>query len=81
MLTVYVYIYTYCVISVLAWLFLMGFLSWFCVETKIFELSVPEGGSGLRLVERSRGVARTMYVGKVNVVWLSSVWRSWSREK
>ena len=59
----------------------MGFLSWFCVETKIFELSVAEWTSGLCLVERSQGVARAMYVGKVNVVWLLFVRRSWSREK
>lgn len=48
----------------------MVFLSWFCVEAKNFELSVAEGASGLCLVEISRGVARAVYVGKVNVVWL-----------
>jgi hypothetical protein len=33
----------------------MGFLSWFFVEAKAFELSVVEGCSVLRLVERSEG--------------------------
>jgi hypothetical protein len=48
----------------------MGFLSWFCVESKVFELSVAEGASGLCFVERSRGVVRAVFVGKLNVVWL-----------
>lgn len=34
------------------WLSVMGFLSWFCVDTKVFELSVAEGASFLRLVEK-----------------------------
>jgi hypothetical protein len=35
----------------------MGFLSWFYVEAKAFELSVEEGHLVLRIVERSRGVS------------------------
>lgn len=32
----------------------MDFLSWFYVESKVFEFSVLAGGSILRLVERKR---------------------------
>ncbi|GLT75739.1 hypothetical protein SLA2020_474380 [Shorea laevis] len=51
----------------------MGFLSWFCMESKVFELLVVEGVSGLHFVEISRGVFRAVFVGKLNVVWLLSV--------
>jgi hypothetical protein len=55
----------------------MGFLSWFFVESKTFELSVVEGGGGgggslLRLVESSRGFSRVVLPGKENVAWLYS---------
>jgi hypothetical protein len=39
------------------WYSMMGFLSWFYVEAKAFELSVEEGHLVLRIVERSRGVS------------------------
>lgn len=42
---------------------IMGFFSWFCVESKVFQLSVVKGTSCLCHVERSRGVVRA-------VVWL-----------
>lgn len=51
----------------------MGFLSWFCVESKVFELSAAEGASGLRFVERSHGVVRAVFVGKLNILRLLSV--------
>jgi hypothetical protein len=31
---------------------MMGYVSWFRVEAKAFELSMAEGGSFLRLIER-----------------------------
>ncbi|GLT71106.1 hypothetical protein SLA2020_431470 [Shorea laevis] len=48
----------------------MDFVSWFFVESKAFELSVPAGGSILRLVERRNGISRVMMVGKFCVEWL-----------
>jgi hypothetical protein len=35
----------------------MDYMSWFYIESKFFELSAPEGGSVLRLVERRHGVS------------------------
>lgn len=49
------------------------FLSWFCAESKVFELLVAEGASGLHFVEGSRGIVRAVFVGKLNVIWLLSV--------
>jgi hypothetical protein len=48
----------------------MDYLSWFFVESKAFELSVPERGFFMRLVERRHGLARVMVVGKYSVAWL-----------
>jgi hypothetical protein len=48
----------------------MDFVSWFFVESKTFEFSVPAGGSTLRLVERRNGISRVMMVGKFIVEWL-----------
>ncbi|GLT54090.1 hypothetical protein SLA2020_273190 [Shorea laevis] len=48
----------------------MDFVSWFFVESKTFEFSVPAGGSTLRLVERRNGISRVMMVGKYCVEWL-----------
>jgi hypothetical protein len=48
----------------------MDFVSWFFVESKTFEFSVPAGGSTLRLVERRNGISRVMMVGKYTVEWL-----------
>lgn len=45
---------------------------WFYVEAKAFELSEPEGGFVLRLVERRHGFSRVMLLGKLCVVWLKS---------
>jgi len=50
--------------------FRMGFLSWFYVEAKAFKLSVEEGCFALRIIERSGGVSRAMFMGKVSVEWL-----------
>lgn len=36
----------------------------------MFELSVEEGISVLRIVERSRGVSRAVHLEKVSVAWL-----------
>jgi hypothetical protein len=52
---------------------LMDFVSWFFVESKVFEFSVPAGGSILRLVERRKGISRVMMVGKYCVEWLKKV--------
>lgn len=52
---------------------LMDYFSWFFVESKIFELSVPVGGSFFRLVERRKGLSRVMTVGRYSVVWLKKV--------
>lgn len=51
----------------------MGFLIWFYVEAKAFELLVEKGLSILRFMERSRGVPRVVYTGKVIVAWLSAI--------
>lgn len=48
----------------------MGILSWFCEKSKVFELSVAAGAAGLCFVERSRGVVRAVFMGKLNLVWL-----------
>jgi hypothetical protein len=48
----------------------MDFVIWFFVESKTFELSIPAGGSILRLVERRNGISRVMMVGKYCVEWL-----------
>jgi hypothetical protein len=42
----------------------MGYVSWFCVEAIAFELLVDEGGSFLRLVERSRWLVHVVLLGK-----------------
>jgi ABC-type long-subunit fatty acid transport system fused permease/ATPase subunit len=39
------------------WFFVMGYLSCFFVEAKVFDLLVEEGLSMLRIVDRSRGVS------------------------
>jgi hypothetical protein len=41
---------------VAGWLSAIGVLSWFCVESKAFELSVAQGASILHLVERNQRV-------------------------
>jgi hypothetical protein len=51
----------------------MDFVSWFFVESKVFEFSVPAGGSILRLVERRKGIFRVRMVGKYYVQWLKKV--------
>jgi hypothetical protein len=48
----------------------MDYLSWFCVESKAFELQCLKEGSFLWLVERRHGLARVMVVGKYSVTWL-----------
>jgi hypothetical protein len=48
----------------------MGFMSWFYIEDKVFELSVAKGGSILHLVERSHGFSRVAFLGKLCVAWL-----------
>jgi hypothetical protein len=40
------------------------------MEAKMFELSVEEGFSELRIVERSKGVSWAIHLGKVSVAWL-----------
>lgn len=50
----------------------MGFVSWFYVEAKAFELSEPGGGFVLHLVERRHGFSRVALLGKLCVVWLKS---------
>jgi hypothetical protein len=51
----------------------MGFVSWFYVEAKAFEVSVAEGGSVLRLLERRRGFSRVALLGKLCAAWLKSI--------
>jgi hypothetical protein len=51
----------------------MDFLSWFFVESKVFELLIPAGGSVLLLVERRHGLSRVMLVGKYSVAWQKKV--------
>lgn len=50
----------------------MGFVSWFYVEAKAFELSVAKGCSVLRLLERSLGFFRVAFLGKLCGAWLKS---------
>lgn len=42
----------------------MGYVSWFYVESKMFELSVPDGAFVLQLVGRRHGLSCAMLVGK-----------------
>jgi hypothetical protein len=51
----------------------MDFVSWFFVESKVFEFLVPAWGSIFRLVERRKGISRVMMVGKYSVEWLKKV--------
>lgn len=62
-----------CFLDYCYWYAMMGFLSWFCVEAKAFKLLVEEGHSMLRIVERSRGVSRVVYRGKVSLAWLLAI--------
>lgn len=48
----------------------MGFLSLLYFEAKAFELSVEEGRFVLRIVERSRGFSRAVFMGKISVARL-----------
>lgn len=48
----------------------MGFLRWFYIEAKSFKFAVEEGVSVLWIFERSRGVLRSVFLGKVSVAWL-----------
>lgn len=48
----------------------MGYASYFFAETKNFELSIEAGYLGLRIIERSRGVSRPVFLGKPSVAWL-----------
>lgn len=50
----------------------MDFLSWFFVESRVFELSVPAGGSVLRLL-REAWAFSSYAVGKYSVAWLKKV--------
>jgi hypothetical protein len=48
----------------------MGFINWFYIEPNEFELSVPDGGSVLRLVERRLRISCMMLVDKFSIVGL-----------
>lgn len=64
-------------VKVLMLFWKMDYLSWFCVESKALELSVPEeGGWGSILqVERRHGLALVMMVGNIG-----SLVKEWSRK-
>jgi hypothetical protein len=40
------------------------------VESKCFELDVEGGSTGLRLCEISKGVTRTIFLGRKDAYWL-----------
>ena len=56
-------------LTVAGCLSVMGFLSWFCVVLKAFELSVVEGASVLCLVERSQDFLWVGWVISSNFTW------------
>lgn len=43
------------------------------VEAKAFDLTVDEWGSFLRFVEKRRGLARVVLLGKGSVAWLKNM--------
>jgi hypothetical protein len=51
----------------------MGYVSYFYVDTKTFELPIEKGSMGLRIIERGRGVTRAVALGKSSVVRLEEV--------
>lgn len=51
----------------------MDYMSWFYIESKFFELSVPKGRSVLQLVERRHGLSHVMPVGKFSVARLKTL--------
>jgi hypothetical protein len=51
----------------------MGYVSWFYVQSEVFELSVPEGGLVLHWVERRHGLSHVLMVGKFSIAWLKII--------
>jgi hypothetical protein len=51
---------------------MMGYISLFYIESKVFELLVLEGVSFLRLVERRHGLSCVMLLGKFSIPWLKN---------
>ncbi len=47
----------------------MGYLRFFYVEAKSFEIQSKDGEGGIRFVERSKGVYRAVLLGKPSVGW------------
>jgi hypothetical protein len=48
----------------------MGYLGFFFVKAKTFEILSEVGNGGIRLAERSKGVYRAVILGKFSVIWL-----------
>lgn len=48
----------------------MGYLGYFYVESKSFELQSGVGNKGSRLAEWSRGLFRSVVMGFQSVVWM-----------
>jgi hypothetical protein len=48
----------------------MGLSRQCCIESKLFELVVEGGFSILRIIERSKGIVRSINLGKANISWL-----------
>jgi hypothetical protein len=56
--------------------FSMGYLGYFYVEAKAFEVQSEIGNNGIRLAERSKGVYGAVCLGKPLVGWLTKTWRN-----
>lgn len=51
----------------------MGVYGWLLVEAKLFEFVVDEGVSILRIFERSKGILKSVFLGKGSGLWLETV--------
>lgn len=51
---------------------MMGYLGFFYVEAKAFEIRSEAGFQGIHLAKRSRGMFRAEMLGKPSVLWLRS---------
>jgi len=48
----------------------MGYLRFFYVEAKSFEIHFKIGVGGIQLAERSRGLFRAVFLGRLSIGWL-----------
>jgi hypothetical protein len=51
----------------------MGYVCFSFVEAKSFEAQSEIGVGGIRLVERSRGIFRAVFPGRLSIGWLRNL--------